>query len=171
MEKSSIAMIKFFPLQSTVGRFQQVLSCSVQPVFPSKLVANLSNHPRTAKHLSEWNLLRPAKPISQPGILKHRGMVMLLCFAFLKGDFLSYLKFCMAVNVLCPLPAQDKFCLISHSYQMLLHGLTQQPEEREDLRTALREWSPKIKIWTYSVYIYANMLGSYDWLYCAKKTV
>lgn len=136
MEKSSIAMIKSSPLQSTVCRFQQVLSCSAQPVFPSESVANSSNSP---KHLSEWNLLKPAKPTSQPGILKHSAMVMLWCFAFLKTDFLSYLKFSMAVNILRPLSAQDKFCFISHSHQMLLHGLTQQPEDREDLRTALTE--------------------------------
>lgn len=153
MEKSSAAMIKFFPLQSTVCRFQQVLSCSAQPVSPSKLVANLSNHPGTAKHLSEWNTLRPAKPLSQPGILKHSGMVMLLCFAVLKQDFLSHLEFSVAVNILCPLSAQDEFCFISHSYQMLLHGLTQQPEDRADLKTALREWSPKIKVWKYSIYM------------------
>lgn len=53
---------------------------------------------------------------------------------------------------------------------MLLHGLTQQPEDREDLRTALTEWSSKKKSGN-TVYIYANILGSYDWLYCAKKTV
>lgn len=151
MEKSSIGMIKFFPLQSMACRFQQVLSCSAQPVFPSKLVANLSNHPTTGKHFSEWNLQRPEKPISHPGILKHSGMVMLLCFGFFKQDFLSYLKFSMAVNILCPLSAQDKFCFISHSYQMVLHGLTQQPEHRQDLTTALREWNPKIKICKYSI--------------------
>lgn len=43
MEKSSIGMIKFLPPQTVVCRFWQVLSCSAQPVFPSKLVANYQN--------------------------------------------------------------------------------------------------------------------------------
>lgn len=119
--------------------------------FSIKVSGKLSKHPMTAKHFPGWNLLCLNCLYDT---LESSNTVGLLCFGglfFLKKDFISYLKFSMAVNILCSLSTQDKFCFICHSYQMILHGLTQQPEDRQYLRTALREWSPKIKICKYNI--------------------
>ena len=43
MVKSSTGMIKFLPPQTMVCRLWENLSCSAQPVFPSKLVGNYQN--------------------------------------------------------------------------------------------------------------------------------
>lgn len=39
----------------------------------------------------------------------------------------SYLKLCMFMDVFSPLSAEDEFCFISHTNQVVLHGVTQQP--------------------------------------------
>lgn len=158
-------MIKFLPPPTMVHRFWEVLSCSAV-WFSIKVSGKLSKHTTTAKHLSGWNLLclkslyHTSESSNTVGLL---CFVVLFCgffclFCFFKKDFISYLKFSMAVNILCSLSAQDKFCFIRHSYQMVLHGLTQQPEDKEYSRTALREWSPNIKICKYSTY--TNILSS-----------
>lgn len=42
----------------------------------------------------------------------------------------SYLKFCMFMNVFGPLSAEDEFSFVSHTNQVVLHGVTQKPEGR-----------------------------------------
>lgn len=44
----------------------------------------------------------------------------------------TYLKLCVFMDVFSPLTAEDKFSFISHSNQVILHGVTQQPGERAD---------------------------------------
>lgn len=91
------------------------------------------------------------------------------CCLFCFWDFISYLKFSMPVNILCSLSVQDKFCFISHSDQMVLHSLTQQPVDRKYSRRTLNEWSPKTKICKYGTY--TSILSSVPqyWLHCVKK--
>lgn len=84
-EKSSIGMIKFLPPQTMVCRFWQVLSCSAQPVSPSKLVANYQNILRLQSTFQDGTSCAE-KPISHIGILKHSGLVMFWCLGF--GVFL-----------------------------------------------------------------------------------
>lgn len=44
----------------------------------------------------------------------------------------SYLKLCMFMDVFSPLSAKDKFSFISHSNQVVLHSVTQQPKQKAD---------------------------------------
>lgn len=43
------------------------------------------------------------------------------------------LELCVFVDILSPLPIEDKLCLIGHSHDVVLHGMAQEPETNTQL--------------------------------------
>lgn len=64
-------------------------------------------------------------------VIKIFSMVILCsCLCVCLNCAASYLKFCMFMNVFGPLSAEDEFSFVSHTNQVVLHGVTQKPEGR-----------------------------------------